>query len=248
MIAKQRAARTGFTLTELLVVIGVGFVLAGVLLADLTQTRTKLLQQACSANMKHWGMAFDLYSNDWGGSLYYDMNGNHFDDSPGLVWQNPYGRYLGGDNSATTIRNMRICPARIVSMTQTDILFLYTHSYQMPVGTYRKGLVYANADSPGSPFWGEYYFPSLKFLPQPSSFLLLIESNGNFLRCGGLIPATTTPHVGSGGDSVPAIARHGGGGVNCLFGDFHVEFVSSQVITNQDAISCPTGNPWFMLN
>jgi prepilin-type processing-associated H-X9-DG protein len=247
VIAKQRTAITGFTLTELLILLGVGSLLTGVLIADLTQTRSKLLQQACAANMKHWGMAFDLYSQDYSGRLYYDVGGHHFDDTSIIGgWQNPYRPYLGGDNSVTNIRTMRICPARIGN---TD--FATTYSYEMPVGTYKKGLVYANADTSSSPFFDTVsfsYFPSLRFLSQPSSFLLLIECRGNTIHCGGLVPATTTPHVGSGGDPVPAIARHGGGGVNCLFGDFHVEFVSSQVITNQDAISCSTGSPWFKLN
>jgi len=245
MTAKQRAAATGFTLTELLVVLGVGSVLAGVLLADLTQARTKLLQQACATNMKHWGMAFDLYAQDYNNWLFYDVGGNHWDDVPSGAHINVYLRYLGGDDPITNIRTERICPARL-----GQIDFSTVHSYQMPISTYRKGVKYINANTSGSPFFDNAtssYFPSLRFLPQPSSFLLLIESNGNTLFCGGLVTATTTPHAGAGGDSVPAIARHGGGGVNCLFGDFHVEFISSQVITNQD-VGCSTGNPWFMLN
>jgi prepilin-type processing-associated H-X9-DG protein len=241
--------KDGFTLTEFLVLIGVGSMLIGVLAADLSQTRMTLLQQACAANMKHWGMAFDLYSNDWGGSLYYDMNGSHFDDSPNSVWQNPYLRYLGGTNAMSTIRSLRVCPARAATMTQLDTVTF--HSYSMPVGTYKRGLRYANADAGSSPFFDQVsfsYFPSLRFLPRPSSYLLLFEGRGNTTYCGGLVQATTTVHVGTGGDTIPAIARHGGGGVNCLFGDFHVEFVSSQVITNVDATSCTTGNPWFMLN
>jgi prepilin-type processing-associated H-X9-DG protein len=248
MIAKQRTATTGFTLTELLVLLGVGSVLIGVLAADLTQTRTKLLQQACSANMKHWGMAFDMYAQDYNDRLYYDVGGRHFDDSPGIGWQNPYLCYLGGDNSATAIRNLRICPARL-----GQIDFSTVHSYQMPVGMYKKGARYVSADngpSVSNVFWdaaSNSYFPSLQFLPQPSSFLLLIESNGNTVRCGGLVVTTTQLRNGACClDPLPAIDRHGGSGVNCLFGDFHAEFVSSQVITNQDA-GCSTGNPWFML-
>lgn len=248
MINKQRSEVKGFTLTEFLVLIGVGSVLAGVLLADLTQARTKLFQQACAANMKHWGMAFDMYAHDYNSTLYYDVFGHHWDDVSSASYSNVYLPYLGGDNSITNIRTMRICPARI---GKTD--FTTTYSYEMPIGMYKKGLVYANANAPGAqnPFYDVVtgsYFPSLKFLPQPSVFLLLIECRGNTVLCGGLISATTQLHSGFGGDPLPAIDWHGGGGVNCLFGDFHVEFVSSQVITNQDAISCSAGNPWFKLN
>jgi prepilin-type processing-associated H-X9-DG protein len=248
MFAKQRAATTGFTLTELLVLIGVGSVLTGVLLADLSQTRAKLLQQACAANMKQWGMAFDLYSQDYNGKFYYDVGGVHYDDIG-----SPLARYLGQGDSTAIMRNMRICPTVAARMTQEQIiggqLGLF-YSYSMPIGMYKRGIGFVQADSGNSPFFDPFtgsYFPSLSFLPQPSSFLLLIESRGNTLRCGGLVTATTTGHVGSGGDQVPAINRHGGS-VNCLFGDFHVELVSAQMLTNQDAISCSLpGNPWFIL-
>jgi prepilin-type processing-associated H-X9-DG protein len=196
-------------------------------------------------------MAFNLYAQDYNGSFYYSVFGKQWDDSSTTPTTNVYFRYLGKGDSVTMIRNMRICPAR---MGRTDPST--THSYSMPIGTYKKGLQYANADTAGSPalpnpFYDSAtgsYFPSLTFLPQPSSFLLLIEGNGNTLKCGGLVSATTHLHSGTGGDTIPAVNFHGGGGVNSLFGDFHVEFVSSQVITNQDAISCSTGNPWFKLN
>jgi prepilin-type processing-associated H-X9-DG protein len=245
MIA-QRAATTGFTLTQLLVVIGVGSVLAGILAADLSQTRMTLLQQACAANMKHWGMAFDLYAQDYNNTIYYNDFRHYWEDVSSTTWTNPYVRYLGGDNSVTSIRTMRICPARI-----GQTAFTTTYSYTMPIGNYKRGLHYVHADVSGSPFYDvttSGYFPSFRFIPKPSSFLLLIEGRGNTTYCGDLVTATTQLHVGTGGDTVPAIANHGGGGVNCLFGDFHVEFVSSQVITNQNAVSCPAGNPWFMLN
>jgi prepilin-type processing-associated H-X9-DG protein len=134
-------------------------------------------------------------------------------------------------------------------MGKTD--FSTTRSYSMPIGMYKMGLAYTDANEPGSPFYDSAsagYFPSLTFLPQPSVFLLLIESSGHTLTCGRSTLADFTTRVfGFDADQVPAVDRHGGGGVNCLFGDFHVEFVSSQVLTNQDAISCAAGNPWFML-
>jgi prepilin-type processing-associated H-X9-DG protein len=80
---------------------------------------------------------------------------------------------------------------------------------------------------------------------------LLIDGNGRTLYCGGLVSAISTTNTNPtiGTDAVPAVNRHGGA-VNCLFGDFHVELVTAQTITNQDAISCntPPGNPWFTLN
>ncbi|HXI83370.1 MAG TPA: hypothetical protein VNL17_04675 [Verrucomicrobiae bacterium] len=237
----DRKHRDGFTLAELSVLMTVGALLASVVVADLNQTRTKLLQQACAANMKHWGMAFSMYADDYNGTFYYSVNGAFFNDVG-----TPLQRYLGNSsNPATTIRTIRACPARIA---QYPLL----PGYQMPVGQYHKGLVYKDADVFGSPFYGNAnapYWPNLKSVPQPAQYLLMFECY-NTLHCGQLVSKMSNPGVSAGPvDPVPPIARHGGGAVNCLFGDFHVEFVSATTITNHD-VGCgtATGNVWFNLD
>src|SRR3984957_12044847 len=98
--------RDGFTLTELSVLVAVGAILASVVVADLSQTRQKLLQQACAANMKHWGMAFSMYADDYNGTFYYDAFGLHFSDVG-----SPLQRYLGSSSDPnTTLRTIRACP------------------------------------------------------------------------------------------------------------------------------------------
>ena len=224
------------------VVVGVSVMLTSVLAADLTQTRMKLLQQACAANMKQWGMAFNLYAQDYNGTFYYDVGGLHFDDNG-----TPLEFYFGTiDSGHTKLHTVRVCPA-VAAAGTADMLT--AHSYNMPIGIYRKGLGYASAATSGSPYFRNgSYWPDLRSVPNPSKYLLLIECNGNTLNCGGLVRAVSTPHVGTGGDPVPAINRHDGA-VNCLFGDFHVELISAQTISNQDAISCFSSpvNPWFLL-
>jgi prepilin-type processing-associated H-X9-DG protein len=236
--------QAGFTRTELLVLLGVVAVFSVALAADLTQTRAKLLQQACAANMKQWGLAFDLYSQDYNGTFYYDAGGLHFDDT-----RTPLEFYFGTiDSGHTNLRDMRLCPARRGEFDLNGSISP-PHSYQMPIGIIHAGLGYRSAASNGSPYYRNgNYWPDLNSCPNLSKYLLLIECNGNTLNCGGLVSAVSTPHVGGlGGDPVPAINRHDGA-VNCLFGDFHVELISSQTISNQDAIGCNSGNLWFMLN
>ena len=234
--------RGGFTLTELLVLVGTGAVLTGLLAADLSQTRAKLLQQACAANLKHWGMAIDLYTQDYSGTYFYSLGSMNFDDS-GTFPTTPYVRYFGGGDPAKTIRSVRICPSVAAKMTQDALVSSPLHTYSMPIPTVSSHGFYSTLQ-PAPPNGG--IFPSLKAVPYPSQYLLLIDSKGNTLRCGGLRAAVTQINSMSG-DSIPAVDRHEGG-VNCLFGDFHVEWVSSQTISNQDAIDCRRGNPWFMMN
>src|SRR5258706_426135 len=125
--------RNGFTLTKLSVLMTVGAILASVVAADLNQTRTKPLQQACAANLKHWGMAFSMYADDYNGTFYYDVGGLHFDEQ-----HSPLQPYLGTFSDSTTaftaLRTMRICPSRM-----GQVPFNTVHSYQMPIGQYHKG-------------------------------------------------------------------------------------------------------------
>jgi prepilin-type processing-associated H-X9-DG protein/prepilin-type N-terminal cleavage/methylation domain-containing protein len=238
-VHNDRKRRDGFTLTELSVLMAVGAILASVLAADLVQDRAKLLQQACAANMKHWGMAFSMYADDYNGTFFYDANGLHFSDNG-----SPVVSYFGtSSDPVTTLRTIRMCPARVGQV------FFGTIGYQMPVGQYRKGLGYKDADVSGSPYFRgspANYWPDLKSVAQPGQYLLMIEVY-NTLHCGNLVHAVTSPAVGTNVDPLPSIARHGGS-VNCLFGDFHVELVSSNNLAPHDAGCGTSGSTWFELN
>ena len=240
--------RAGFTLTELSVLIAVGTMLASVLVADLSQARMKLLQQACAANLKQWGMAIDLYSQDFDGTYYMGGTSSSlpWDDLVGYptMVTNVYLPYVGGGDVTQRIRTMRTCPFVAAKLTQAQLDSSAPHSYSMSIPSVRWG------ESPFGPYATltadkqNNYWPSLKLVRNPATYLLLIDSSHFTLSCGGLIATVNgIPY----GDNTPPIARHGGA-VNCLFGDFHVELVSSNKVAQQAAINCAIGEPWFEMN
>jgi prepilin-type N-terminal cleavage/methylation domain-containing protein/prepilin-type processing-associated H-X9-DG protein len=233
MKTKNRA----FTLIELLVVIAIIGILAGMLLPALNRARAKARLTACVNNEKQWGVGFQLYADDFGGMLFYSLKSVNFDDV-----DSPYCDYLGGGEKTARMRLMRLCPAVRGRMTQDQIVASGVHTYSMAVGQAPSGGAYGDISQDSkSGFTGW----NIKSLPKPAEFLMLIDSSGNTLKCGGLVNAVTKINATSG-DSITAIDRHQGG-VNCLFGDFHVEYVTLQKLRVQDGVDCKKGNPWFMV-
>lgn len=252
MQSKQDNKRA-FTLIELLVVIAIIGILAAMLLPALNRARTKAYTAQCISNEKQWGLAISMYADDWNGVYYYQVSSDNWDDVPNTP-PNPYMGYLAAGNVSKDerIKTMRICPYIRRTMSHDQILSSSVHSYSMalPSAKYGTSSNYRllSASTTGNA-WVDAngnYWPSLKSVPLAAEFLLIMDG-GNTVQCGGLVSMAT--RYPSSDPSTLVVNRHLGG-VNCLFGDFHVEWVSLEKLRMQDAVSCggATGNSWFDMN
>ncbi len=256
---KQRTHKAAFTVTELLVLVGVGALLTSVVLADFGQTRLKMLQQSCAANLKQWGMAFALYANDYNGCIFGEIVVPYklgWDDtiSPGLHVTNVYFSYLGGQSDvAHTIRTLRACPYVAAQYGPAYLNTPGLHSYSMadPLmkGSYGDPY-YTEMNQASSPV-PNFIFLSTRTIPYPSQYILLIDAGKSyFVHCGQVSSGALGVLAIPNNDTTRPIDRHGGG-VNCLFADQHVSWISYSNIVQQDTVRCnasPVPNPWFAEN
>ena len=94
----------GFTLVELLVVIGIIAVLIGVLLPALGKARRQAQETACASNLRQMGVAMTMYCNE---QRYFP--GDISQTSKGVivnVWAPSLRRYMKGNQSVFW------CPSR----------------------------------------------------------------------------------------------------------------------------------------
>lgn len=87
-IARNSNRPTGFTLVELLVVIGIIALLISILLPSLSKARQAATRTACLANVKQVTFAFNLYVNANKGYLPFSAPNNVSRDEDWVWWQN----------------------------------------------------------------------------------------------------------------------------------------------------------------
>src|SRR6266404_6980505 len=138
----NQTKKNAFTLIELLVVIAIIGILAAMLLPALNKARQRAYTAQCISNLKQWGLAISMYTDDYEGVYYVNSQNNAFDDVP-AGFASPYLLYLsaGLGNKNERLRTMRLDPWVRRGFSQGDILSTPYHNYTMvtPIALFRGG-------------------------------------------------------------------------------------------------------------
>src|SRR5687768_16651704 len=86
-IAPRSASRSGFTLVELLVVVGIIALLVGILMPTLNRAREHSRQLKCLSNVRQISMAFVMYTNNNKGRFPFRAPINTPSSEDWIYWQ-----------------------------------------------------------------------------------------------------------------------------------------------------------------
>jgi len=227
--------RDGFTFTELLVIVTLGALLGAVVPPSLNTASDTMKAAVCVGNMHEWGLAVNMYSEDWNGFFPYEANFNTPIDSgpsppfPGNLkaWYNLLPGYLNqpslvdlyyaGKPPRAGMKSIWTCPSATnttVSPTLSTPYFMYAFSARMDPNN-RSPCPAGTTDVSGS---GDCRFRRSQ-MTSPANTIVFCEADG----AGGAVGAVTT------------VARHFGGG-HFVLGDGHVELIKYDDYCR----SCPT--------
>lgn len=210
-----RPDRQAFTLIELMVVISIIGVIAGIALPIFATVQRKGKQVTSMSNLRQWGVAMLGSANDHNNTLPWE--GQPVTPQDDTAWYNELPPYMGekkfserrsGQFPRAGDKTVWINPAVpiTVNATYTPYLFCYAMNYFLSNST---------TDDPGN---GKFKTMSLTALEHPGALVFLGEKSDDFANCN---PSKIKAYFGSGN-----IETSPDNGANFLFCDGHVRLLT----------------------
>jgi prepilin-type N-terminal cleavage/methylation domain-containing protein len=210
----------GFTLVELLVVIGIIAVLIAMLMPALRRAREEARRVQCASNLRQIGFALTSYANE--NKDYFPHCGSQGigHRSEDWIWwqvtldinESQVARYLGarGDNLKAVLR----CPSDEITIhhPSTGGPYFYSYTLNYMLGT----------DDTTDPAMGDR---KRSHIHNPSGKILMVEENGTTIDDGRWVWAGDSNDMASYHD-FSFTNQHARG--NCCFVDTHVELVARE--------------------
>jgi prepilin-type N-terminal cleavage/methylation domain-containing protein len=245
----RRSRLRGFTLVELLVVIGIIALLLGVLLPVLGRAREAARRAACLSNLKQLGAAFTLYLNDNRDTYPTRASRSQPTSCDWIYWNpafpgkgdlssSPIVRYLGGTPGMPFNPTVLRCPSDDWTNRPNasgGVPFPYSYTMNGLIG----GATFTGQD--GITYSASGTVPMSQFqVLNPAGKILIVCAEDDDINDGHWAPASD--NICTVHDFAPHIAynqgldKHG----NALFCDSHAEYM-----TKADAESVKFYDPTY---
>ncbi len=246
MPAPRRASRKAFTLVELLIVIAIIALLAGILFPVFAKVREGGRKVACNSNLHQLGLAFAQYTTDYGGRYpgsgpYQSLAGvNSWGPTGGGVGNG--GNWVAGvDKEGLTDDAGKYIDGRKANVA-AGALFPYTKAesiYFCPS--------VANGSDKGLSYSMNCAVTAINQVRvrTPSDIVLLVDedkANDGYFFAVDDVPAGSKFGTADSNSTDALTKAHNGGG-NLLFVDGHVKFYTFDTFP-LDATSAGKANKW----